>query len=116
MSPIAGYIAREQREPLDGRVRSDIEVRKQRGPLAAPSAIVQEALVGKESGFLRQGFPLVRSEGQSGIEGFNGAEFNRHLGVDHRIDNQGGAVGPSCVAGSYVQKNVAVDEDATAIA
>lgn len=116
ISPIARNITREQRQPFDGRMRSDVKGRKRCGPLAAPSAIAQEALASEEAGFPRQSFPFVGSQGQRGIQSFNGAKTDRHLGVDNRIDDQGRTVGtlsqrasrpvgPSRVVGSIGRRN-----------
>src|SRR5215469_4136889 len=127
ISPIARKVAREQRQPFDGRVRSDVKVRKRCGPLAAPPAIAQVALAGEEAGFPRQSFSLVGGKGQGCIQGFNGAETDRYLGVDNGIDNEcrtlgtlsqcaRGPVGPFRVVGRDVQNNVAIDEDAAAVA
>src|SRR6185437_7418900 len=108
-------------------MRSDIKIRKRSGALAAPPAITEETLAGEETGLPRQSLPFVGRRRQCSVQGFNGAEADRYLGVDNGIDNQGRAVGtlsqclrrPLCpfgVIGRNIQKYIAVDENAAAVA
>src|SRR5438105_7129505 len=127
IGPIARNVAREQRQPFDCGVRSDVKVRKWSCPLAATAAMSQETLASQEPGLPGQRFSFVRGAGQSSIQGLDSTKTDGYLGVDNRIDNQGRTVGalcectsrpisPSQVVGGYVQQNVAVDEDAAAVA
>jgi len=125
--PIGRSITREQRQPLDDRVRSNVKVRKWGSLLSTPPVTAQEGLAGEGAGFPWQSFPLPGSQRQRGIQSFNRAQTDRHLGVNNGVDNQGRTVGtlsqrtsrpvrPLQAVGGYVQKNVAVDEDAAATA
>src|SRR5207248_5973024 len=96
IGPIARNVAREQRQPFDCGVRSDVKVRKWSCPLAATAAMSQETLASQEPGLPGQRFSFVRGAGQSSIQGLDSTKTDGYLGVDNRIDNQGRTVGALC--------------------
>lgn len=103
-------------------MRTDVEVRQGRSAPAASSPIPDEAFPGEEGrlpGQRKSQEVLLREDV---LEVLDPLEPDRDLGVDERVDREGGALsargeglsrprGPLRVLGDDVEQDIAVDED-----
>ncbi len=121
--PIAPRIAREQRQPGDRRVRTDVEVGHRRTARAPAAAVLDETLARQKRALPWQRQTPEVIHRQRGVEVFDALEPCGYLGVNDWIDEQGAPVGglgehrrgpvePLVVLGQEVEQHVAVDERA----
>ena len=119
---VARRIAGEQDQAGDRGMGADVEVRQRGSTPAAASPIADEALPGEEARFPRQGKSQEVRLRESVLEILNPLESDRNLGIDERIDREGGSLGafgegllrpggPFRVFREDVEQDVAVDEN-----
>ena len=89
---------------------------------AAAPAVLDKRLRGQEQGRPRYLAQFQGHRQHHAVEGFEGRERHRHLGVDDRVDGQGmqlglrshlgdGPIGPLRVVLQHVHQDVGVDKD-----
>src|SRR5271157_4623898 len=93
IASIPGGMAREQREPADGRVRADVKIGQGRLPRTSAPPVSHKALSRQESRLPGERFPSIQGGRNGGVERLDGAVSDRHFGIYDRIDHQAGVLG-----------------------
>ena len=119
---VARGIAGEKDQAGDRGMGADVEVRQGGSTPAAALPIADEALPSEEARLPRQGESQEVLLREGVLEILDPLESDRNLGIDERIDREGGSLGafgegllrpggPFRVLREDVEQDVAVDED-----